>query len=55
MAPAWRAGEGYYVFSRNSVPEPLCQAFARTLQAMWQDGTVARLYRSQFGESYPDP
>ncbi|WP_434634155.1 substrate-binding periplasmic protein [Chromobacterium sp. CV08] len=55
LAPTWRAGEGYYAFSRNSVPEPLCQAFARTLQALRQDGTVERLYRSQFGEPYPAP
>ncbi|QND84274.1 Amino acid ABC transporter periplasmic protein [Chromobacterium vaccinii] len=55
LEPSWRAGEGYYVFSRKSVPEPVCQAFARALAEMRQDGTVARLYRSQFGVPYPEP
>ncbi len=54
LPPKWFVGQAYYVFSRRSVPVQQCRAFADALQAMRQDGTVARLYRSQFGVPYPE-
>ncbi|OHX17699.1 hypothetical protein BI343_10635 [Chromobacterium amazonense] len=54
LPPKWLAGQAYYVFSRRSVSARQCRAFADALQAMRQDGTVARLYRSQFAVPYPE-
>ncbi|AXE36902.1 hypothetical protein DK843_06025 [Chromobacterium phragmitis] len=55
LAPKWLAGEGEYAFSKRSVPESVCQAFAKSLQTLRQDGTVGRLYRTYFSIDYPDP